>query len=151
MNDTIVQTEVCIIGAGPAGAAASLTLSQNKIYHVLIDSAVFPRHKPCGDIITSGVLRAMDLLDPEILQTLKTRNLVNPVWTTHVYPPNGQSITIDFLPFDRKDGVPSCYSLSRFDMDQVILEQVEKSDYATVYQGCRVTDIDNRADKVILA
>jgi len=150
MADSIIQTEVCIIGAGPAGAAASLTLSENNIPHILVDSAVFPRHKPCGDIITSGVLRAMDLLDPDILRTLKSRGMVNPVWTTHVYPPNGNPITIDFLEFDRKEGEPSCYSLSRFDMDQVILEQVQKSEFATVYQGCRITDIDNQPDAVIL-
>ncbi len=150
MIDSFIQTDVCIIGAGPAGAAASLTLSQSRISHILVDSAVFPRHKPCGDIITSGVLRAMDLLDPEILRVLKSRDLVNPVWTTHVYPPNGNPITIDFLEFDRKEGEPSCYSLSRFDMDQVILEQVQKSEYVTVYQGCRITDIDHQPDAVIL-
>ena len=150
MTDSFIQTDVCIIGAGPAGAAASLTLSQNSVHHTLIDSALFPRHKPCGDIITSGVLRALDLLDPEILLVLKSRKLVNPVWATHIYPPNGKPITIDFLPFDRKKGEPSCYSLSRFDMDQVILEQDRKSEYATVHEGCRITQVDTRSDQVIL-
>jgi menaquinone-9 beta-reductase len=151
MTDSVIRTLVCIIGAGPAGASASLTLSQNKIPHIIVDSAVFPRHKPCGDIITSGVLRAMDLLDPEILRLLKSRDLVNPIWTTHVYPPNGKPITIDFLPFDRIAGQPSCYSLSRFEMDNVILELVQKSEFASVYQGCRIINVDCQSDGVVLS
>lgn len=150
MTDLFIQTDVCIIGAGPAGAAASLTLSQNRIRHILVDSAKFPRHKPCGDIITSGVLRAMDSLDPEILLALKSKKVVNPVWTTHIYPPNGLPITIDFLPFDQKEGEPSCYSISRYDMDQVILERVRKSEYATVKEGCRISQVETRSDHVIL-
>jgi len=38
-------SQILIIGAGPAGATASMFLTKQKIYHTLIDKAVFPRDK----------------------------------------------------------------------------------------------------------
>ena len=43
------STDICIIGAGPAGSTTSLFLCQHKIPHTLIDQAEFPRDKVCGD------------------------------------------------------------------------------------------------------
>ncbi|HEY1202482.1 MAG TPA: FAD-dependent monooxygenase, partial [Niastella sp.] len=45
----MIATDVCIIGAGPAGAAAALQLQQLNIPCVVVDKAVFPRDKICGD------------------------------------------------------------------------------------------------------
>jgi flavin-dependent dehydrogenase len=45
----MIKTDVCIVGAGPAGASASLMLSKLKIEHYIIDKAIFPRDKTCGD------------------------------------------------------------------------------------------------------
>ena len=143
-------TDVCIIGAGPAGAAASLVLSQHHIPHTLVDSATFPRHKPCGDIITSGVLRVLNDLDVHILQTLKEKNYLNPVWHTLTYPPNGKPIAIDFLPFDRRPGEPSCYSVSRLHLDSVLLSKVEETRYADVRQNCRIVHVENGSDGIKL-
>ena len=40
---------IVIIGAGPAGAAAALKLDRLGIPCVIIDKAIFPRDKICGD------------------------------------------------------------------------------------------------------
>lgn len=56
-------TDVLIAGAGPAGASTSIFLSQEKIKHIIIDKAVFPRDKICGDAMsgkTVGMLKRMD-------------------------------------------------------------------------------------------
>jgi len=150
MNKEILYTDVCIIGAGPAGAAASITLSKNKIPHILVDAASFPRHKPCGDIITSGVLRILNELDPRLLINLKKESLLNPVWSTSIYPTNGKPISIDFLPFDKIPGKPSCYSVSRFDMDEVILNKVAESPFVTIRQNCRIVAVNQQEGGVEL-
>ena len=41
----MIKTDVCIVGAGPAGASTSLMLSKLKIEHYIIDKAIFPRDK----------------------------------------------------------------------------------------------------------
>jgi flavin-dependent dehydrogenase len=138
MAEEIIRTEICIVGAGPAGAAASISLSKEGIRHIVADAAVFPRHKPCGDILTSGVLRALRRLNPEILTRLKEMNLLAPVWKTKVFPPNGKPISLDFLPLDGEEGQASCYSVSRYDLDLVLVNLIKASPFAVFRENCRI-------------
>lgn len=133
---------ICIIGAGPAGMAASISLSQQGIPHSLIDADHFPRHKPCGDIMPSQVIRELNRIDPAIMQTLEQRQLINPVWCTKTYPPNGKPLNIDYLPFEGKTGVPGCFSISRYDFDQVLLEKTLESPLVQFKPGTRVTALE---------
>ena len=58
---------IVIVGAGPAGCATSLFLSKLKIHHTIIDKAVFPRDKVCGDALSGKVVYVLKQLDEEIL------------------------------------------------------------------------------------
>jgi len=61
-----VTIDVAIIGAGPAGCAAAITLARRGLDVTMYDKATFPRDKFCGDGLTVGALRLLeDLgLDP---------------------------------------------------------------------------------------
>lgn len=56
-----------VVGAGPAGAAAAITLARAGRSVLLADKATFPRDKCCGDGLTTGALRILDELglDPK--------------------------------------------------------------------------------------
>ena len=136
--------KIGIIGAGPAGLAASLELSRREIPHILFDSDHFPRHKPCGDILTWGVLRQLNQLDPNILTELKAGKFLNPIWQSLTYPPNGKPISIDFLPFEGRSGEPSCFSISRFHLDNFILAKALKSTFLDFRPGSRVKNLHRR-------
>lgn len=144
------ESGVCIIGAGPAGVAASIRLSQLGISHLLVDASEFPRNKPCGDIITSPVLRVLHRLEPGILEQLKAGGYLNPIWQSLVFPPGGESISLNFIPLDNISGEASCYSVSRFNLDAVLLEKVRNSRYATFREGFRIKSLENRPDTVLL-
>ncbi len=49
--------DVAVVGAGPAGSAAAITLARQGRRVVLIDKARFPRDKCCGDGLTTAALR----------------------------------------------------------------------------------------------
>src|SRR4051794_41714548 len=46
------RTDVLVVGAGPAGSAAAAWAARAGLDTVLVDAAVFPRDKTCGDGLT---------------------------------------------------------------------------------------------------
>ena len=54
--------DVVVVGAGPAGAAAAIELARTGRDVVLVDKAVFPRDKCCGDGLTTLALRELEAL-----------------------------------------------------------------------------------------
>lgn len=61
--------KVVVVGAGPAGTAAAITLAREGASVTVIDKATFPRDKCCGDGLTTGALRRFEALglDPSTL------------------------------------------------------------------------------------
>lgn len=48
------EYDVAVVGAGPAGSAAAITLAHGGMRVALLDRQTFPRTKPCGDLIGCG-------------------------------------------------------------------------------------------------
>jgi len=59
------QTDVLVVGAGPAGAAAAAWAAQGGADVVLADAAVFPRDKTCGDGLTPRAVHELGRLGLE--------------------------------------------------------------------------------------
>ncbi|MGF7232260.1 NAD(P)/FAD-dependent oxidoreductase [Arachidicoccus sp.] len=76
----MIETTVCIIGAGPAGAATALQLHQYGISCVVVDKAVFPRDKVCGDGLSGKTLAALNRIDKNIGERLSAFALKEDSW-----------------------------------------------------------------------
>jgi geranylgeranyl reductase family protein len=60
-----VQTDVLVVGAGPAGSAAAAWAARAGLDVVLADAAVFPRDKTCGDGLTPRAVAELQRLGLE--------------------------------------------------------------------------------------
>ncbi|GAB2645911.1 geranylgeranyl reductase family protein [Nocardia goodfellowii] len=61
-NALPTRTEVLVVGAGPAGSAAAAWAARAGREVLLIDSAVFPRDKTCGDGLTPRATKELEHL-----------------------------------------------------------------------------------------
>lgn len=57
-----MDADVLVIGAGPAGSAAALSLARAGVDVILADQQAFPRDKACGDALIPDALKALDAL-----------------------------------------------------------------------------------------
>src|SRR5712671_3255755 len=58
----MLVADVAVVGGGPAGAAAAITLARAGRDVIVVDRARFPRDKCCGDGLTAGALRHLEAL-----------------------------------------------------------------------------------------
>ncbi|NCX96227.1 MAG: FAD-dependent oxidoreductase [Chitinophagia bacterium] len=49
LHSTMKKYDVVIVGAGPAGCMAALALRNSNLKVALVDKAIFPRDKVCGE------------------------------------------------------------------------------------------------------
>ncbi|MDN4171642.1 geranylgeranyl reductase family protein [Nocardioides sp. SOB77] len=65
MSTTPTRTDVLVVGAGPAGAAAAAWAARGGADVLLVDSATFPRDKTCGDGLTPRAIGELSRLGLE--------------------------------------------------------------------------------------
>lgn len=123
----MLQTEVCILGAGPGGVATALKLNQLGIPCILIDRATFPRDKVCGDAISGKVLTLLKRLDPAILHRFSQQSYQIGINGITFVTPNFREVYIPFRPL-RAENVPTTpgYVARRIDFDHFLIEEVKR-------------------------
>jgi geranylgeranyl reductase family protein len=85
----VERFDVAVVGAGPAGTSAAITLARAGRSVVVLDRATFPRDKCCGDGLTTGALRELEALG---LQPAEVPSW-QPVDDVVVRSPSGREVT----------------------------------------------------------
>ncbi|MBV8297563.1 MAG: geranylgeranyl reductase family protein [Acidimicrobiia bacterium] len=126
----MLEADVVVVGGGPAGAAAAITLARAGRDVVVVDRARFPRDKCCGDGLTAGALRHLEALGlrPDAVSSWQT---VDDVW---VRSPSGRRAR---FPMPRGRGVYAAVA-RRTDLDASLLD-VARAAGAKVHDGHALT------------
>ena len=130
---TPVQIPAVILGAGPAGCAASIFLSKAGIGHAILDKATFPRDKVCGDGISGKSTYVLRTAGEGWLQELfgKTSKVLASDGITFVAP-SGQRL--DIIYEDKGQAFPPGLVAPRLFFDHFLLERLNPH-FASIYQG----------------
>ena len=123
----MIDTQICIIGAGPGGAASALRLAQLGIPSVLIDKAKFPRDKICGDGMTGRTVAILNRIDPEIINTLDKAPYQADSWGVMFSMDNKQNFPVPFrMNYDKSKDITPCFVAKRIDFDNHLINMVKK-------------------------
>ncbi len=145
------ESDIVIIGAGPAGCSASLFLARNKIPHTIIDKAVFPRDKVCGDALSGKTVYVLNQLDPSIVPSFANQSSqFTGSWGVKFAAPNGKSIDIPFKKDINAEQLPPGFISKRIDFDYELFRRLDKN-YAKVLDGTEVTDVLRAGDKITVS
>lgn len=135
----MIETTVCIIGAGPGGAAAALQLARLNTACVVIDKAVFPRDKVCGDGLSGKVLKVLGDIDPDM--ALRFRDLQDKVgsWGVTFVAPGRQEMEVAYKPgFDSRMDEPAGFVCKRLHFDQFLYEELKRRPEIRLYEGVAI-------------
>jgi 2-polyprenyl-6-methoxyphenol hydroxylase-like FAD-dependent oxidoreductase len=143
-----LETPVIIIGAGPAGAGTSIFLSKYGIPHIIIEKAIFPRDKVCGDACsgkTLFVLRKANLdWAPEIFSQ---QNKFLPSHGITFVAPNGKAIEIPFGGPKKPGELTAGFTTTRLIFDNFLFEKIDKN-FATVFQQSAIEKIEKKENGI---
>jgi flavin-dependent dehydrogenase len=139
----MVKTAVCIIGSGPSGASTSLMLSQLKINHYIVDKAIFPRDKTCGDGLMMHAYKSLKFLD------LLHRFLSNPnfLHTKKINLHINDNLKINIEESEERDMVIS-YG-KRIHFDAFLVDNLSK-EYTTCEFGNGVKNLEETEDGILV-
>lgn len=139
----VSQYDIAIVGAGVAGASTAIALAPAGYRILLLDRAVFPRDKPCGEgIMPPGVriLKGLGLLDE-----IRARG-GRPIRGMRYRSRRGVVAQAEF-PLDEGGGAAGMV-IRRWDLDHLLLERARSLANVTVREGFRVTQVLREGDAV---
>ncbi len=132
------KTEVCIVGAGPAGATLAHFLAKEGIAHIILDKASFPRDKICGDGITVDVLNVLKRIHPNLLEEFASQMAMQESWGFCFHSPSGKELRYDF----KENQLPYApfYTSRRADLDNFLISKLPAAQSEFI-SGARVKAI----------
>ncbi|HEX5001937.1 MAG TPA: geranylgeranyl reductase family protein [Bacteroidia bacterium] len=135
------SSDIVICGAGPAGTTASAFLGKKEIPHILIDQAVFPRDKICGDALSGKVLPVIKKLDASLLnEMVENREHFHESHGIRFASPDGNAIDIPFRKEELQNVFPPGFLSKRYDFDHFLHKTLNHS-YTDFRQGTKLLEI----------
>lgn len=136
-----VETDILILGAGPGGTAAALFLAKEGIPCTMVDKAVFPRDKVCGDALSGKVVEVLRKYDPEFVGRLAQNESHLGSWGVVFVAPNKKSLRVPFKQsYDKEKQVAPGFIARRFDFDHEMLLECKRFDGINIVEDCALTD-----------
>ncbi len=138
------QCDVLIVGAGPAGIAAALTLTASGQNVLVIDKSFFPRDKCCGDGLTTGALRILEMLgfNPATVDNWK---VCSDVW---LRSPSGREIKLELPNVGKNKTTQFAAIAPRIELDNALVKHA-RSRGVKIIEGCAFVSVARQTTQEI--
>ncbi len=135
--------DVVIIGAGPSGSNAAISYKKLNpdLKIALVDKAIFPRDKSCGDAFGPGVISALKRFGNEHILEDEPE-----VVSTTLFGPNNIGIQ-NYIPEVKNKEDSIVYVIPRLDLDNRILNLAKEEEVET-FEGYRFSKFFNNEESV---
>ena len=137
--------DVLIVGAGPAGTAAAISLGNKGVSVALLDKAEFPRDKTCGDALSVDVINQLEMLSPELIDNFNAFAEKTPSFGVQIFSPDGNHVDIPFIYQEKKRCGFIC---KRFHFDNLLVQHAKTYANVRVIEGCDVNYVENKDNKI---
>ncbi|MCD4725510.1 MAG: geranylgeranyl reductase family protein [Bacteroidales bacterium] len=142
----MLSTDVCIIGAGPAGAMAALRLGQEGKSFVILDKDDFPREKICGDALSGKVPHIIRRLSPEILERFEKKCHPMHSFGIRFIAPGDHVFDVPFIEnYDLQQHPVPGYTIKRELLDAFLVDEVSTIAGEGLMTACTVSSV-NKSD-----
>jgi menaquinone-9 beta-reductase len=140
----MLKSDVCIVGAGPAGSIAALFLAKQGVDCILADKESFPRDKICGDGISGWVLSVLGELDQEFLERLSKQPFLCHSYGIRIVAPNHCQIDLPFIIQNSAESeLPPGFIGRRLEFDNFLVEEVRKKKEITFLESTEIKTFRN--------
>ncbi len=139
----MISSVITIIGAGPAGCTAAMALSKAGIPCTIIDQAIFPRDKVCGDALSGKVVLTLKRLHDDFPNQLGNDNNNLASHGVTFIAPNGKELNV---PFRREMDLttPPGFLSKRIHFDNWLFEQTKSSPHVNIITGVRIEKFEKK-------
>ena len=138
MEQTVVDFDVIICGAGPAGSTCALALADSGLRVAVIEKSSFPRDKVCGDAVAAYIPKVLGTLHTKFKDALSTFNEKVVVNNCRIVAPNTNSFDITYS--------ESGFISTRVSWDNYLFELASAEKNVTFFLNQAITDVS--IDKV---
>lgn len=133
------EYDAVIVGAGPAGAATALELGKAGLSVAILDKAVFPRDKTCGDALSVDVVNQLSILSESLVSSFNNFPDKIPSYGVKIFSPDNGHIEI---PFNHQGNKKCGYICKRFDFDNLLVQQLKEFPTVNIFANCTVRKIE---------
>lgn len=146
----MISKDVCIVGGGPAGLTTALFLAKQGIKSTVIEKAVFPRDKICGDAFSGKVSWVLRKLDSDFEQQILKQSFQLPSWGVSFYGTKNNELKVPFkLNYNAQTDKAPGFICSRLDFDNFLFEKVIKNPLIEIIQNTNLTVFEREIDGIL--
>ncbi|MEI9934849.1 MAG: FAD-dependent monooxygenase [Ferruginibacter sp.] len=140
--------DVIIAGGGPSGSACAITLANSGLNVALIDKAVFPRDKTCGDALGIDVINQLSYMSSALAEKFKALQNKIPSYGIKVFSADHSSISIPLLYNNQK----ACgYVVPRMEFDNFLFQFAKEQSNIHCFENTIIEKVETNKDVVIVS